>query len=82
MATTKTPAAKIETICEERYGVNALTADAIVIEWAAEHMAKTTGYEAAARAWRRINSRRERMGKYTTIPQWGSKMFAAFLATN
>jgi hypothetical protein len=74
--TTKTKNA-IENLISSRYGANALSCDAIVIEWAAGKLAESD-VNFAAKEWRRINSRREKLGRYTTIPQYGSELFAAF----
>ena len=71
---------KIESVCEERYGVGMLACDALVIEWAAEHIAKTDGPVRAAREWKRANAKRYRLGKYTTIPQYGTELFKAYFA--
>lgn len=70
---------KIETVCEERYGVNALTCDAIVIEWSADFLAEQVGLVQAMAEWKRINRKRERRGVYTTIPRYfGSPQWKAY----
>ena len=68
------------TLIADRYDVNALSCDAIVIGWAADILAESAGHAAAAKAWRALNRKRERLGRYTTIPQYGTPMFAAFCA--
>jgi hypothetical protein len=70
----------MEMVVQGRYGVGVLECDAIVIEWAAEHMAQSVGCDLAVKEWRRINRKRERMGQYTTIPKWGSLLWDAFSA--
>lgn len=73
----KTPATvrAIENLIASRYDANALMCDAIVVEWAAGILAESIGDEAAAKEWKRLNARREKMGRYTTIPVWASPMF-------
>ena len=68
----------IATVTETIYGVNALTCEAHVIEWAAERVAAVVGADKAAAQWKRLSARRNRMGRYTTIPQYGTAMFAAW----
>lgn len=67
-------------ILRTRYGVNEMEADAITVEWAAEHMAETQGADVAGKAWKRLNAKRERMGRYTTIPRWNTALWAAYFA--
>jgi hypothetical protein len=69
----------IENMVSATYGANALNCDAIVIEWAAGKLAESD-VAFAAKEWRRVNRRREKLGKYTTIPQYGTALFAAFFA--
>ena len=70
----------IENLIADRYGVNALNCDNIVVEWATGLLEGTHGADTAAREWKRLNSRRERLGAYTSIPQWGTAMYQAFFA--
>jgi predicted Ser/Thr protein kinase len=70
----------LENLVSSRYGVNALNCDANVIEWAAGKLAETLGADVAACEWRRVNRRREKLGLYTTIPQFGSAMWKGFWA--
>lgn len=77
-STTVRGAKMIENVCAERYGVSALNCEAHTIEWAAEHVAKTHGVAVAAAEWKRVNARRHRLGLYTTIPQYGTAMWAAY----
>ncbi len=70
----------LENTVSSVYGVNALTCDAITIEWAAGKVAETHGVEKAAKEWKRVNARRYRLGLYTTIPQWGTALYAAYFA--
>lgn len=69
---------KIDNVLATRYDANPLTCEAIVIEWAAEHMADTEGEDRAIAEWMRTNARRQKAGKYTDIPRYGSKLWAAF----
>lgn len=78
--TTVRGAKMIENVCAERYGVSALNCEALTIEWAAEHVAKTHGVAVAAAEWKRVNARRYRLGLYTTIPQYGTALFAAYFS--
>lgn len=68
----------IENLIESRYGANALTCEPLVVEWAAEHLAKSIGKDKAAGEWKRLNARREALGKYTTIPSYTSALFAPY----
>jgi len=68
----------IENIVADRYGVNALNCDAIVVEWAAGIVEGTHGAAVAAKEWRRVNSRRQRLGAYTSIPQYGTSLWTAY----
>ena len=72
--------ATIETVIQTRYGVSPIEADAVVVEWAASHLAETVGVEKAAKAWRKMNAKREKMGRYTSIPQWGTPFWTAYFA--
>lgn len=76
----KPAAITIETVLQTRYGVTAESADALTIEWAAEHLADLVGTEKAAAGWKRLNARRYKMGRYTDIPRFGSKLHAAYFA--
>lgn len=79
-STTVRGAKTIESVLSTRYGTSALVCDAITIEWAADFVAKTHGAAFAAKEWKRVNSRRRSLGKYTSIPQWGTALFAAYFA--
>jgi hypothetical protein len=70
----------LENVVADRYEVSALNCEALVIEWAAEHIAKTHGVAVAAKEWKRVNARRYRLGLYTTIPQYGTALYAAYFA--
>lgn len=69
-----------EALIASRYGVDALTCEALVIEWAAEVLAKTEPVAKVAREWKKLNRRREKMGRYTNIPPYGSALRAAYFA--
>lgn len=79
MNTTQKTKNAIENLIATRYGANALSCDAIVIEWAAGKLAESD-VDAAGREWRRVNGRRARLGRYTTIPQWGTPLWTAYFA--
>jgi hypothetical protein len=69
---------KIENVIATRYDVDALECSALTVCWAAEHMADTVGEDVAEAEWARLNRRRERAGRCTTSPTYGSKLWAAF----
>ena len=77
---TTTNKATIETVIQTRYGVSPIEADAVVVEWAATRLAGTVALEKAAKAWRKMNAKREKMGRYTSIPQWGTPFWTAYFA--
>jgi hypothetical protein len=60
------------------YGVTALYADPIHIEWAASRFAETSGVDAAAKALREINRIRETLGKQPSFPRYGTPLFGAY----
>ena len=68
----------IETVIKTRYGVDAMQADAITVEWAAEHLAGIVGTEVAGAEWKRFNRKRERVGRYTTIPRYKSPLWESY----
>lgn len=78
--TKKSPARMIENLIAERYGVNALQCDHIVVQWAALVLAETHGVTVAAREWKRLNARRYRLGVYASIPSWGEALYAPYFA--
>jgi len=82
MKTTTQTASKriIENLIADRYGVNALNCDDVVVNWAAHVLAETHGVTVAASEWKRLNARRYRLGVYTTIPDFGSKLWDAYFA--
>lgn len=67
-------------IIRTRYGVDAMECDSTTVEWAADVMARTHGNEAAASAWKRLNAKRFRMGRHTSIPAFYSPLFSAYFA--
>jgi hypothetical protein len=75
-------AKRLISLISERYEVDALTCDAIFVEWGVLHMAATEGNDIAAKAWKRLNARRARLGKYTSIPTWNSPLCAAYFGTH
>ncbi len=80
MKTTTNTKATLSSTIENTYGVSEIEADAVVVEWAATKLADKVGVDAAAKAWKRLNAKRTRMGRHTTIPQWGTPFFAAYFA--
>lgn len=71
------PAATIEGVLKSRYGVTRDKADPTTIIWAADHVAKSVGYPAAAKQLSALNRWRERMGKTIAAPAYGTKLFQA-----
>lgn len=57
-----------KSICEATYGVNALTADPIVVEWTFDRMIESHGLPAARTALEAINNHRERQGRSGAYP--------------
>jgi hypothetical protein len=57
-----------------------LECDAIAVEWAAGHLAEKTDEWTAGQAWRKAESKRHRMGKYTSMPDYNNPLFDAFFA--
>lgn len=74
-STPKTPT--LDTVLSERYGVTLMTADALTVEWAAEHLATLTDAFTAGQAWRKADAKRHRMGLYTTMPTWTHPLYDA-----
>lgn len=70
----------IVTVLTSVYGVSEIEADAITVEWAAARLAETVGADKAAKAWKRLNAKRYRLGRHTTIPAWGTPLHAAYFA--
>ena len=70
----------IETVIRTRYGIEPEQADALVIEWAAEHLASIIGVDAAGAEWKRINRKRNKAGRYTSIPAWKSLLWDSYFA--
>jgi hypothetical protein len=80
MANRTTPTAALVSLLATRYGVGALEAPALAVQWAAEHLADTIGHVDAMAAWRKLNAKRHRAGIYTSTPDYGSKLWGAFAA--
>ena len=61
------------TVCESTYGVNALKADPIVLDWTFGRMVESHGLEPARSALRAVNAKRERLGRIPAYPArlWG-----------
>ena len=68
-------------LISSRYGVNGLSCDALVVEWAATVLAETVGTEKAAKAWKRLNASRAKAGRYTSIPKWGTAFWGPYFGT-
>lgn len=61
------------TVCESTYGVNALSADPIVLEWTFGRLIESVGIDAARSALRAVNRKRERLGR---IPAYPARLWA------
>ena len=57
------------------YGVTAMAADPLHIEWAAERVLASDGREVTGKALRQVNRARERMGKMPMYPTFHSPLF-------
>jgi len=80
MQATANKTIKAETIAEQRYGVNIYTCTWEVVEWTMNFVLDTCGTKEAAKQWKRINNKREKMGRYTRIPEYGTELFQAYFA--
>lgn len=80
MQATANKTVKAETIAEQQYGTNIYLCDWAVVEWTISLMAKKYGIKEAAKQWKRINNKREKMGRYTRIPEYGTELFQAYFA--
>ena len=72
----------LETVIQSRYGVSLISCDSIVVEWAAHHLATLTDVFVAGQAWRKAESKRNKLGKYTAIPGYNDPLYDAFTAKN
>lgn len=57
------------------YGVTAIHADPIHIEWAAERVATERGVDTAAAALREVNRIRVKLGRTPAYPRFGTVLF-------
>ncbi len=78
MKTARTTKPTLESILVSRYGTTLLEAPAIAIEWAASHLATLTDNWTAGQAWRKADTKRHRMGVYTTFPSWDNPLYDAY----
>ena len=60
---------------ESRYGVGALAADVITIEWAATHLLSTHSRDVVKAAVKRLNAARYKMGHMEVFPSYGHPLF-------
>ena len=60
---------------ESRYGVGALAADVITIEWAATHLLSTHSRDVVKAAVKRLNAARYKMGHMEFFPSYGHPLF-------
>ncbi len=70
----------IDTIISSYYGADPLSCDALTVEWAAARLADVAGETVGAKSWKRLNARRSKLGKYTTIPRYKSRLWDAYWA--
>ena len=80
--TTATKAKKmtVTEIAENKYGVNAIQCNWAVVMWCVMEVEKMYGSAEAGKQMKAINRKRERFGKYTAIPDWGTELFNAYFA--
>lgn len=62
------------------YGADPLTCDSNTVEWAVHRLHDRYSAYDIAQAWKRLNARRNKRGKHTTIPTHGSPLFAPYFA--
>ena len=65
-------------VLSTRYGVEAIDASPMTVEWAAAHLAQSAPVAAVVAQWKRLNGQRRRLGRVTGIPQYGTPFFAAW----
>jgi hypothetical protein len=68
----------IENILSDSYGVGVVAADWTTVTWAVRVLEAESGSKEAAKQMKRVNRVRERHGKYTSIPDYGTSLFAAY----
>lgn len=64
---------EINAISKDRYGVDVIDLDPTAALWLAEYIMEATGES----AYRRIRTMRDRAGKSTAFPVYGSDLFSA-----
>ena len=62
-------------ILVDRYGVSGLAADAVTIEWAVDHALKTHAPVAVKTALKRLNNKRESLGRMPAFMPYGHPLF-------
>ena len=67
-------------IAETKYNVNILACTWTVVEWCISEVEKTCGAAEAAKQMKAINRKRDKCGKYTNIPAYGTELFNAYFA--
>ena len=72
------PVRLIENIIRKHYGEDAMKCEPQVVGMAADLLQKRYGTEVAAQEWKKLNTRREKIGVRTSKPQFGTAMYVAF----
>lgn len=70
----------IQTVCREEYGANGINCDYATVTWAANHVGRKQGAQAAAVALLELNDARRQWGVYTCIYGVDETIKAAYLA--
>lgn len=66
---------KLLHIIQEEYGVSGIECEPHVISWAADAMLLHASAHDVVLAWKVLNKRRTRLGKVTSIPEYGTVFF-------
>jgi hypothetical protein len=59
----------------DRYGVSGLAADPLTIEWAVDHALKSHAVVAVRTALKRLNNKREALGRMPAFMPYGHPLF-------
>ena len=78
---TKTKKISAMEIAKTSYNANIITCNWAVVSWCVAAVEKQHGAKEAARQMKAINRKREKIGKYTNIPDYGTDLFSAYFAS-
>lgn len=68
----------LASVLSARFGVEAIDASPMTVEWAAAHAAEAVPVATVVAQWKRLNGQRRKLGRVTGIPQYGTPFFAAW----